>query len=193
MASSILLQLNQVPSEGICKWWFEGEEAHLFKQRAHCVGSLGRSEDSKDSDQDSTDDETKSDKEENSDNEEEEEEDVSQEDSESESDEDECAADGQTGKAVSSITIGLGCEKGKHRSVAVVERLLRDESLRAVSIRGRGRPVVVVVEVSARHRDINRTGKDARRCGGNGRQRAEARHRKKRGGHMNDDDEEEWW
>ncbi len=125
--------------------------------------------------------------------EEEEEEDVSQDDSESKSDEVECAADGQTGKVVSSITIGLGCEKGKHRSVAVVERLLRDESLRAVAIRGRGQPVVLVeVEVSARHRDINRTGKDARRCGGKGRQRAEARHRRKRGGHMNEDDEEEW-
>jgi hypothetical protein len=99
---------------------------------------------------------------------------------EDEEEEDEEEEDGSNSRLVK-ITIELGCEKGKHRSVAVVERLLREERLRTITINGNS----VDVEVTAHHRDIDKSGKDAQR-GFKGRQRAEARQRK-RGGNDGED------
>ncbi len=125
-------------------------------------------------------------------NEDDSDEDSDDEDSEEEEGDDEDGEEEDEEADVVVVVIGLGCEKGKHRSVAVVERLLREECLRTIPIADVGgqasRPVEL--EVVARHRDIKRGGRgdaasdDSRPF--KGRRRAEARQRKR--GHAGDED-----
>jgi hypothetical protein len=147
----------------------------------------GEDDSEHDSDKKNEDD---SDEDEDSDDEDSDDEDSSEEDEEEVDDEEGEEEDEEADVVV--IAIGLGCEKGKHRSVAVVERLLREECLRTIPIADVGghasRPVEL--EVVARHRDIKRGGRgdaasdDSRPF--KGRRRAEARQRKR--GHAGDED-----
>jgi hypothetical protein len=158
-------------------------------------GNLGTQEAEDGEGEDDSDEKNEDDSDEDEDSDDEDSDDEDSDDESEEEEEDNAEGEEDEEEDVVVIAIGLGCEKGKHRSVAVVERLLREECLRTITIADvggyAGRPVEL--EVVARHRDIKRGGRGDAASDDNrpfkGRRRAEARQRKRGcAGHAGDED-----